>query len=219
MKRGLAITIGATVVALGIGLGLGVVGFLGGVRRASRLVTDAERYDREGAGIEAIPDEWKRILLAVEDPDFYAHFGIDVSTPGAGATTITQALAKKYCFEQFRPGVVAKLRQSLCALGLDHRVAKDEQLTLLLNVASLGPGKEGWIEGFDAGGREYFGKPLGELSTDEFTTLVAMLIGPSTYHPVQGRAALDERVRRIRRLVAGDCRPNGTGDVVLEGCR
>ena len=188
-------------------------------RRRAPSVADAERYEREGAGVETIPNEWKRILLTVEDPDFYGHHGIDVTTPGAGATTITQALAKRYCFEQFHPGVVAKLRQSLCALGLDRRVSKDEQLTLLLHVASLGPGKDGWVEGFEAGAREYFGKPLRELSTDEFTTLVAMLIGPSNYHPVNGRAALDERVRRIRRLVAGECRPTHAREVLLEGCR
>ena len=219
MKRALRITIGAIGVLLAIGLVLGLVGFLGGMRRASRLVADAERYDRAGTGIGTIPGEWKRILLAVEDPGFYAHHGIDVTTPGAGATTITQALAKRYCFDEFKPGVVAKLRQSLCALGLDRGVPKDEQLTLLLNVASLGPGKDGWVEGFDAGAREYFGKPLKEISTDEFTMLVAMLIGPSTYHPVDGRTALDERVRRIKRLVAGECRPNGARDVLLDGCR
>jgi hypothetical protein len=44
--RALRITIAGFALVLGIGLVLGVVGFLGGVRRASRLVTDAERYDR-----------------------------------------------------------------------------------------------------------------------------------------------------------------------------
>jgi membrane peptidoglycan carboxypeptidase len=219
MKRAVSLAIGAIAVLLGIGLVLGMLGFLGGMRRAPRIVAEAEAYERKGAGIERIPPEWKRILLVVEDPSFYHHRGIDVTTPGGGATTITQALAKRYCFDRFRPGVIAKLRQSLCALGLDRRVPKDEQLTLLLNVASLGPGKDGWVEGFDAGAREYFGKPLAEISTAEWTTLVAMLIGPTTYHPIDGRAALDERVRRIRRLVAGECRPTGARDVLLEGCR
>jgi hypothetical protein len=188
-----------------------VAGFVAGLRTGPRMRAEAERYDREGTTIATIDPEWKRILLAVEDPGFYEHTGIDLSTPGAGLTTITQGLAKRYCFDRFRPGAVAKVRQTLCALGIDRRVPKDEQLTLLLNVASLGPGGEGWVEGFPAAAREYFGKPFDALSTDEFTVLVAMLVGPATYHPTQGREALDERVRRIRRLLDGVCAPAGAG--------
>src|SRR5262245_3552880 len=34
------------------------------------------------------------ILLAVEDPGFFQHRGVDLSSPGQGMTTITQALVK-----------------------------------------------------------------------------------------------------------------------------
>ena len=36
----------------------------------------------------------KEILIKVQDPGFYNHNGIDLSTPGAGLTTITQAIVK-----------------------------------------------------------------------------------------------------------------------------
>ena len=42
------------------------------------------------------------ILLKVQDPGFYSHHGIDLTTPGAGLTTITQALVKKALFQAFQ---------------------------------------------------------------------------------------------------------------------
>lgn len=33
-------------------------------------------------------------LLKIEDPAFYRHKGVDLKTPGAGLTTITQSLVK-----------------------------------------------------------------------------------------------------------------------------
>ena len=56
-----------------------------------------------------LSEEQLRILLAVEDPNFFSHSGIDLSTPGAGLTTITQALAKRLYFEQFQPGLAGYL--------------------------------------------------------------------------------------------------------------
>src|SRR4026208_228052 len=38
--------------------------------------------------------ERKAMLLAIEDPTFERHHGVDLETPGAGMTTLTQALVK-----------------------------------------------------------------------------------------------------------------------------
>ena len=61
----------------------------------------------------------KEILIKVQDPGFYSHGGIDLSTPGAGLTTITQAIVKKLYFENFKAGI-AKIRQSLIARFVVH---------------------------------------------------------------------------------------------------
>lgn len=52
------------------------------------------------------------ILLAMEDPGFYTHKGVDLKTPGAGLTTITQVLVKKLYFKEFKPGL-RKIKQIL----------------------------------------------------------------------------------------------------------
>ena len=52
----------------------------------------------------ALPAERKAMLLAVEDPGFYSHKGVDFASPGQGMTTITQALVKFLYFDSFIPG-------------------------------------------------------------------------------------------------------------------
>lgn len=157
-------------------------------------------------------------LLAVEDPGFFAHPGIDVSTPGAGWTTITQGLAKDLYFDAFHPGPLAKIEQSLAALVLDARVSKERQLALFLGSAYLGETDEGAVNGFATAARAWLGKDVRELERREFLSLVAMAIGPNAYGVASRPAQNAERVARIERLLAGKCRPAGWRDVTYERC-
>ena len=178
----------------------------------------AQMLEETGPRIQDLPVEWKAIILKVEDPGFYEHNGVDLSTPGAGLTTITQGLAKSHFFHKFAPGLHAKLKQTLCAIVLDRELEKDLQLTLLLHTASLGPSKDGWVVGFSEAAHAYFGKELSGLTRAEFISLVAMLIGPVAYHPTKQPEALADRVSRIDALLAGRCEPVGLRDVYYEGC-
>lgn len=207
-----------------IGL-LGGSFFLGAVAWASWLwwqtpgiVERAEAEVAEPLDPADLPAGRVADLLAVEDPGFHDHHGIDVSTPGAGWTTITQGLAKDLYFDAFRPGPLAKLEQSLAALALDARISKERQLALFLGSAYMGETGEGAVNGFAPAARAWFGKDARELDRREFLSLVAMAIGPNEYgiadHP--GRNA--ERVARIERLLAGECRPAGWRDVTYERC-
>ena len=157
-------------------------------------------------------------LLAVEDPGFFDHPGIDVSTPGAGWTTITQGLAKDLYFDAFRPGPLAKIEQSLAALVLDARVTKERQLALFLGSAYLGDTDEGAVNGFAPAARAWLGKDVRELDRREFLTLVAMAIGPNEYGIASRPEQNAERVARIERLLAGECRPTGWRDVTYDRC-
>ena len=42
--------------------------------------------------LREFPEGWLDMLLVVEDPGFYAHDGMDLSTPGAGITTSSMPL-------------------------------------------------------------------------------------------------------------------------------
>ncbi len=165
-----------------------------------------------------LTDEQKGILLAIEDPAFYTHNGLDFSSPGQGLTTITQSLVKFLYFERFTPGF-AKIEQSLIArLVLNRHMSKDEQLDLFINQAYFGQREGNEVRGFGMAAQSYFGKRFGELTRDEYIGLVAMLIGPNAVRPDRPKA-YSERVGRIKALLAGKCMPDGLLDAYLEGCK
>ena len=149
------------------------------------------------------------ILLKVEDPNFFHHSGVDLSTPGAGLTTITQSLVKKLYFDKFEPGL-AKIRQTLIArFALDPLMAKDEQLTLFINSIYLGNGAYGFLQASQI----YFHKPFASLTEDQYIALVAMIIAPKAFDLKKFPARNNERVSRIKRLVSGEYKPRGLFDM------
>lgn len=149
------------------------------------------------------------ILLKVEDPAFFEHGGVDLSTPGAGITTITQGLVKQLYFERFTPGI-AKLKQTaIAAFALDPLMAKDDQLRLFINTAYLGPRVSGFSQAADV----FFGKSFQQLSEDEYMAIVAMVIAPATFDVKRQPARNALRVERIKRVVSGTYVPRGLFDV------
>jgi hypothetical protein len=184
--------------------------------RTPEIVREAEASATDPLDPSELPVGRIEDLLAVEDPGFRTHHGIDVSTPGAGWTTIPQGLAKDLYFEAFRPGPIAKLEQSLAALVLDARVPKERLLRLFLGTAYLGETPAGPVHGFEPAARVWLGKDVRDLDRREFLSLVAMVVGPNEYGVGSERGA--ERVARIERLLAGECRPAGWRDVTYEAC-
>jgi len=178
----------------------------------------AEAYEKWGNTVEISELGPKRIdlLLAVEDPTFFEHRGVDLKTPGAGMTTLTQGLVKLLYFPGgFKPGI-AKIRQTLIAqYALDALVSKDEQLRLFLNIASFGSENRRQIHGFDSASRTYFNKKIAELTDQEFLSLVAMFIGPNALKP--GTDKNLRRVQSIQAFLAGEIVPASVLDVGYEG--
>lgn len=169
--------------------------------------------------LAALPPARRAMLLAVEDPGFYRHHGVDFSTPGAGMTTITQGLVKRLYFpEGFKPGF-AKIEQSLIAwLVLDRAAGKDEQLEIFLNSAYFGSDGGRPVIGFEDAARTYYGRPIEALSDHEYLSLVAMLIGPDALDPRAHPRENARRVARIEALLAGRCKPRNLFDVEYEAC-
>jgi membrane peptidoglycan carboxypeptidase len=172
--------------------------------------------------IEDLPKAYQEALLVVEDPNFYQHNGIDLSTPGAGYTTITQGLVKIYFFpDGFSPGFLKhrKLKQSLIALAFNKRVDKNTQLDIFINQVYLGHINSKEVIGFQAGAKVYFEKEFKDLSFDEYLSLVAMIIAPNEFNINKQKGKNQERVEKIKRLLKGDCKPTGLTDVYYENCK
>jgi membrane peptidoglycan carboxypeptidase len=159
------------------------------------------------------------MLLKVEDPGFFHHHGVDFSTPGQGATTMTQSLVKRLYFPGgFHPGF-AKIEQSLIArFVFDPAANKRRQLDLFLSLASFGKQQGRQVTGFADAARTFYGKELTALDDRQFLGLVAMLMAPNALDPVRHPGENAERVRRIVALLAGHCRPRGVTDVRYPDC-
>jgi membrane carboxypeptidase/penicillin-binding protein len=169
--------------------------------------------------LASVPQKRRDMLLAVEDPGFYRHHGVDFSTPGSGWTTITQSLVKHLYFpDGFKPGF-AKIEQSLIAwLVLDPAVPKDEQLEIYLNYTGFGTVDGRAVTGFGDAARTFYGRPLAELSDREYLSLVAMPIAPDELDPRAHAKENANRVDRIEALLAGRCKPIDAFDVRYPAC-
>jgi len=217
MKR-ILITVSLLSLAAGIAaLIYGVKGWYDAGQDASAHKKEAAGFVSKGLGADRLPPDYLKLLLAIEDPTFNTNNGTDFSSPGAGLTTITQSLSKRLAFENFKPGI-GKIRQTGYAIGLTRNLSKDEILTLFLNKAPFGSSKGQWFAGFDTASRNFFGAPVADIERKQFTLLVASGIAPGRLHPDQPNQQLIERVKRINRFLADQCKPHGHGDVWLQGC-
>lgn len=165
-----------------------------------------------------ISDARIETLLRVEDPTFWTNDGIDLTTPGAGATTLAQGLGKSIFFEKFKPSFSKIELMILTRFALVATVSKKDILQATLANVYLGHHENRPVRGFAVAARRWFGKEVQALSDREFLGLVAMMIGPNKLDPIRHRNAHDQRVNRIERYLAGECRPRAVMDVELEGC-
>jgi membrane carboxypeptidase/penicillin-binding protein len=216
MKRFLSLGLGSLALAAAI-----LTGYYINEIRIARSETAARvdeaflKYGKEPS-LTGLPPQRKSMLLKIEDPAFYHHHGVDLSTPGAGMTTITQGLVKQLYFpDGFQQGV-SKVRQTLIArYALDALVSKDEQLQLFLCIAYLGDVNGEAIHGFHRAAEVYFGKSFADLSDGEFLTLVSMLIAPNKMKP--GSVAGKARLRLVTAVLAGQIKPQSVLDVEYVG--
>lgn len=157
------------------------------------------------------------ILLKVEDPNFYKHNGFDLSTPGAGLTTITQALVKQLYFEKFKPGFL-KFKQTLIAIYvLTPATKKDDIINIFLNKVYLGNFKDESVYGFTSATKKYYNKEFKELTENEFISLVAMIIAPNEFNILKHPDRNKNRVERIKLLITDKYKPKSVMDLYYGG--
>jgi membrane peptidoglycan carboxypeptidase len=151
---------------------------------------------------------WQKCaLLAIQDPDFYEHLGVQRSFRQAFMhTTITQAIVKLLYFKPFKPGI-RKIRQTLIArYALNPLASKDDQLILYINMVGFGTSPDGGlICGFGNAARAFFSKPLAELSEDEYLALVVMLDAPYNLNPQKHPRENAAEVVRYKSLAISKC--------------
>lgn len=144
------------------------------------------------ADLKSLPPYVPAAFIAIEDQQFYRHFGFNpVRMAGAllanqragritgGGSTITQQLAKNL-FLSPEQTVRRKAQELILAVWLEWKFSKDEILALYLNRVYFGAG----AYGIEAASQRYFSKPASELTLGQAALLAGLLKGPSRYSPL-----------------------------------
>lgn len=151
--------------------------------------------DRDLIQLNDAPDTLVDALIAIEDQNFYRHFGIspkgiaramwaNMQAGGfvQGGSTLTQQLIKNFYLTADRT-LLRKLMEVPMALLLEFHYSKDQILEAYLNEVYLGQDGNRAVHGFGLGAHYYFAQPLSELQLQHHALLAGMVKGPSYLDP------------------------------------
>ncbi len=156
--------------------------------------------------LEQISKYIQKGTIAIEDADFYNHFGIkptsiiraifaNITSAGyaQGGSTITQQVVKNTILTNDKT-ITRKLKEWVLAIKLEKVLTKDQILATYLNETSYG----GSIYGVEEASRQFFGKTASEVSIAEAAYLSALPQAPSFYSPFgKNKTKLDERQKLV----------------------
>lgn len=167
------------------------------------------KQDRQLLSVDKVPDSFKQGLMAVEDRNFYSHYGISITgifralvsnvVSGKlrqGGSTLTQQLVKNYFLNRNR-SLWRKANEAIMALLLEWHFSKDQILEAYINEVFLAQDGARAIHGFGLASMELFGAPIQELSLSQQALLIGMVKGPSAYNPYRN----PDKARQRRNLV------------------
>jgi len=134
-------------------------------------------------------------ILAVEDQNFFKHYGVSLKSISRafvkniqageveqGGSTITQQLAKSLFFSSAQT-IRRKVMEAIASLLIEFHYSKEEILLAYINDVFLAQSGRRAIHGFGMGAQHFYGTSVKNLSTDQIAMLVGMLKGPSLYNP------------------------------------
>jgi penicillin-binding protein 1B len=169
----------------------------------------AHQEDRVLIKLEQVPPYLVETLVAIEDREFFNHFGVSPkgiaravwinTTAGQlrqGGSTLTQQLVKNFYLTNERT-LVRKATEAMMAVLLELHYEKTDILEAYLNEVFLGQDGQRAVHGFGLASQYFFSQPLSELQIDQVALLVGMVKGPTFYNPRRN----PERALERRNLV------------------
>ena len=144
---------------------------------------------------DEVPAQLIDTLVAVEDRQFYQHWGLSpmailramlanlkAGRAVQGGSTITQQLAKNL-FLTPEKTLLRKINEAFMALILEIRFSKQAIITAYVNEVFVLQQKRIAIHGFAQASRMMFRRSVDSLETQHIALLVGMVKGPSRYNP------------------------------------
>lgn len=140
--------------------------------------------------LEEIPEYVKDATIAIEDKEFYKHYGVSFTGITRalyknifkgdleGGSTLTQQLVKNALLTPERT-IKRKIRELALTLVVESIYSKDKILELYLNQIPYG----GTAYGIGAASELYFGKSAKDLTLSETALLAGLPAAPSRFSP------------------------------------
>ncbi len=158
----------------------------------TRIGSIFESRHRRYVPIDEIPVFLINAVVAVEDKNFYRHFGVDPLAIGSaimeglskkgqfrrGGSTITQQTVKNI-INDWEPSFARKFREMIRAIQLERIYDKRQILEFYLNQFHV----VGNGNGIDVAARYYFDKDVKSLSLVESAFIAGSVKGPGKYNP------------------------------------
>lgn len=166
---------------------------------------------------EEISYHMKNATVAIEDDQFYKHYGIDPLAivrsminnvrsgggpfDGAGGSTITQQVIKNSLLEQEKR-LTRKIKEAILAIKIERVLSKEEILNHYLNESPYG----GTIYGVEEASQAFFAKSASDLTLPEAAYLAALPQAPTRLSPYgNNRDDLDRRQKLVlERMLVND---------------
>ena len=181
----------------------------------------AHQEDRVLIKLEQVPPYLVETLVAIEDREFFNHFGVSPkgiaravwinATAGQlrqGGSTLTQQLVKNFYLTNER-SLSRKATEAMMAVLLELHYDKKDILEAYLNEVFLGQDGQRAVHGFGLASQYFFSQPLSELKLDQVALLVGMVKGPTYYNPRRN----PERALERRNLVLDVLAEQGVASV------
>lgn len=174
----------------------------------------AHNEDRILIKLDQVPPYLVETLVAVEDREFFNHFGVSPKsiaravwvnlTAGQvrqGGSTLTQQLVKNFYLTNER-SMTRKITEAMMAVLLELHYDKQEILEAYLNEVFLGQDGRRAVHGFGLASQYFFGQALAELKLPQVALLVGMVKGPTYYNPRRNPERALERRNLVLDLLA-----------------
>lgn len=162
-------------------------------KNGNLLANTFKDENREYVKYDDIPARVIESLIAIEDTQFFEHYGVnpDAISRAAiknlqsggyseGASTLTQQLVKLLILTREKT-IIRKVKEALLSLRLETILSKEEILERYLNHVYFGHG----YYGVKTASKGYFKKELYQLSLKEIAILVGLPRAPSFYDPTK----------------------------------
>jgi len=159
--------------------------------------------------IEQMPDRIPRMVVALEDGNYYKHFGFDLKATREawernkkagkirfGASTISNQVARSIFLTTHR-NYLRKYLEVQATLIMETLMSKRRMLELYLNYVEWGRG----IYGIETASLHYYGKSCARINREQSMRLVCILTNPVDFTPAtySRSASARQRYRMLQR--------------------